>query len=207
MEDLTMEDEYAEPFTPAEHTRLVRLVLEHPLHVIKYLDMERGQTPTILQVLDAALQVRSFDPDTRRLLKTARAAYVEVEQARGQSASTAHVDRMRAALADKTVPEMITALDDLLRDDDLDDNSRAGAELARAVLIDGAGTIYSPKYPPNELLESASDAPTPGQQVALADGMATADATMAMAGTLTLPYTAAVSAGTAAALIVEAIFS
>ena len=64
-----MDDTAEVRFTPADHTTVVRAVLEHPLHVIKHLDVGRGQVPTTLQVLDAALQVRSFDAEVKRLLQ------------------------------------------------------------------------------------------------------------------------------------------
>jgi hypothetical protein len=44
-----MEDAYEPPFTASDHTKLVRAVLERPLHVIKYLNVPPGQSPTTLQ--------------------------------------------------------------------------------------------------------------------------------------------------------------
>ena len=60
-----MSDRYEPPFTVADHTKLVAAILARPLHVIKYLDIPKGQPPTTVQVLDAALQVRSFDAATK----------------------------------------------------------------------------------------------------------------------------------------------
>jgi hypothetical protein len=64
--------------------------------------------------------------------------------------------------AAESVPEMITALDDLLRQgQQLDDESLAGLVLARDILIDGAGTIYSPFDPVNEILGDAPPSADP----------------------------------------------
>jgi hypothetical protein len=155
-----MEDEYEPPFTAADHTKLVRAVLEHPLHVIKYLDVPRGQSPTTLQVIDAALQVRSFDSGTKARLQESRAAYLrfEEEQAQDSASFTERRDRVHAALEGKSIPEMIAAVDDLLKQEHLDDRSARGLELAKEILVDGADSIYSPDFSAWELLEGAPSA-------------------------------------------------
>lgn len=44
-----MVDAYEQPFTAADHTKLVEAVLERPLHVIKYLNVSAGQSPPPLR--------------------------------------------------------------------------------------------------------------------------------------------------------------
>ncbi|MCW2780674.1 MAG: hypothetical protein JWR35_1123 [Marmoricola sp.] len=165
-----MEDVYeAPPFTAADHTKLVKAVLDRPLHVIKYLDVPSGHAPTNLEVVDAALQVKSFDDETKARLRAARAGYLRFEEERaGRSASfTAHLERVHAALEGKSITEMIAAVDTLLAQEHLDDHAAAGLQLAKAILIDGADSIYAPDYPVYELLETVAF--TGAQQVAQVD--------------------------------------
>ena len=204
-----MED--TSPFTPADHTALVAAVLEHPLHVIKYLEVPPDQTPTTLQVLDAALRVKSFDSDTKWRLRAARNAHVTIEEARRTTTqeSSTQLERIRSAVSHGSVTEMIAALEEILHDTTLEVDERTTIENAQAILIDGAGTIYSPTYPPNELLESSSDAPTPS--VAQADATALAEGTgvavSAMASPLLgVPYAAGTSAATAVVAVLETVF-
>jgi hypothetical protein len=153
-----MEDVYEAPFTAADHTKLVRAVLEHPLHVIKYLNVPSGQSPTPLEVIEAALKVRSFDAGTKARLQDARAGYLQLEEDRAKySASfTQHLERVHAALDGKSIADMISALDYLLAQEHLDDRSTAGLEFAKAILVDGADSIYSPDFSVGELLETAT---------------------------------------------------
>lgn len=150
-----MEDAYEPPFTAADHTKLMRAVLERPLHVIKYLNVPRGQSPTNLQVIDAALQVKSFDAATKARLQEARAAGLrfEEEQAKDSASFTERRDRVQAALEGKSIPEMIAAVDYLLAQEQLDDRSVRGLEVAKEILVDGADSIYSPDFPAWELLD------------------------------------------------------
>src|SRR5438105_3263690 len=117
-----MEDVYEAPFTAADHTKLVKAVLEHPLHVIKYLNVPSGQSPSALEVIDAALKVKSFDAATKARLRAARAGHLrlEAEQAHFPASFTEHLERLQAALADKSIPEMIAAVDHLLEQQGLD---------------------------------------------------------------------------------------
>jgi hypothetical protein len=156
-----MEDTYEPPFTAADHTKLMRAVLERPLHVMKYLDVPRGESPTNMQVIDAALKVKSFDSATRARLQAARAAGLrfEEEQADDVAGYTARRDRVEAALEGKTTPEMIAAIDDLLAQEQLDERSAAGLQLAKEILVDGADSVYSPDFPAWELLDEGE--PTP----------------------------------------------
>jgi hypothetical protein len=206
-----MSDRYEPPFTVADHTKLVEAILARPLHVIKYLDIPKGQPPTTLQVLDAALQVRSFDTATKARLQEARAGYLEFEEQAGNKVLTERRGRVHAALEGKSVPEMIAALDHLLAEEGLHDDSTAGIKLAREILVDGADSIYSPDSAGAELMDVHTHSGTHGtgtQQVAQADASTAA----ALAGLdtrspipISLPVTAGVSAGTAIAIIVVSV--
>src|SRR6266540_3801371 len=162
----SMEDAYEPPFTAADHTKLVRAVLERPLHVIKYLNVPRGQSPTTMQLIDAALQVKSFDSGTKARLQEARTACLrfEEEQARDSAAYTERGDRLQAALEGKSIPEMIAAVDDLLAQEQLDDRSRGGLTLAKAILEDGADSIYSLDFPVWELVDDGGPSGPGGTQ-------------------------------------------
>jgi hypothetical protein len=199
-----MEDVYQGPFTAADHTKLVRAVLEHPLHVIKYLNVPNGQSPTPLQVVDAALKVRSFDAATKARLQDARASYVlfEEEQAKDSAAFTEHRERVRAALEGKSIAEMIAAIDYLLAQG-LDDRWTAGLEFAKAILVDGAESIYSPDFSAYELMETATFAShtTGAQHVAQADVEFSAGS-----GSASAAAAGVASAGAAVVVIYEAFF-
>lgn len=206
-----MSDKYEPPFSVTDHTKLVEAILARPLHVIKYLDIPQGQPPTTLRVLDAALQVRSFDAATKARLQEARAGYLQFEEQAGNKVLTERRGRVHAALEGKSVPEMIAALDQLLAEEGFHDDSTAGIKLAREILVDGADSIYSPDSPGAELLDIRTHGGTHGtgtQQVAQADASTAA----ALAGLdigspfpITLPATAGVSAGTAIAIIVVSV--
>jgi hypothetical protein len=202
-----MDQDYAASFTAADHTRIVRAVLEHPLHVIKQLHIRPGQAPTAVEVLDAALQVRSFDADLKLLLTSARAACVQVTDAlaRADRPPDLEIAGFRAALEAGPVTEMISRLDALGREHDLDEASSRVIGQAREILIDGAGTIYAPTYPPNELLESA-DSPASG--VAQADAMALAQAAPLIPDVpgVALGYAAGTSAATAVTAVLQSVF-
>lgn len=157
-----MDDTYQPPFTVAEHTKLVQAVLERPLHVIKYLDVPKGQVPTTLQVLDAALQVRSFDAATKARLQEARTGYLQLEEHAGSAPLTERRERVHAALEGKSVTEMIAALDDMLAQEDLHDTSGGGIKLAREILVDGADSIYFPDSSVTELLDGPAKSDTHG---------------------------------------------
>jgi hypothetical protein len=201
-----MEDVYREPFTAADHTKLVKVVLEHPLHVIKYLDVPSGQSPSPLEVIDAALKVKSFDTATKARLHAAREAYLlfEEERAKDSAAFNEHRERMRAALEGKSIAEMITAIDYLLAQEGHGDGRSAGLEVAKAILVDGADSIYSPDFSAYELMEPTTFAAhmTGAQQTAQADiefSPGTGPGSAAVAG--------AFSAGYAIGVIYEAFFS
>jgi hypothetical protein len=202
-----MEDAYQGPFTASDHTRLMKAVLEHPLHVIKYLSVPSGQSPSRLEVIDAALKVESFDAATKARLEAAREAYLlfEEEQAKDPATFTEHRDRMRAALEGKSIAEMITAIDYMLAQEGHGDNRwSAGLEFAKAILVDGADSIYSPDFPAYELMETATFAghTTGAHATAQADiefSPGTSSASAAAAG--------AFSAGYAIGVIYEAFFS
>jgi hypothetical protein len=155
-----MDDKYEPPFTAQDHTKLVRAVMEKPLHVIKYLDLPPGREPTTQEVLEAALQVRSFDPATKARLKDAAAAFagLEQERSRDEVAFNERQGRVRAATDGKPVEEKIAALGDLLAREDLDERSVAGLRFARDILVDGADSIYASESAFNELLPDASAA-------------------------------------------------
>jgi hypothetical protein len=155
-----MEDVYEAPFTAADHTKLMKAVLQRPLHVIRYLNTPSGQSPTTLEVIDAALEVRSFDADTKARLRDARASYLrfQEERAKDSAAFTQHLEGVHAALDGKSISDMIAALDDLLAQEHLDHRSTAGLEFAKAILMDGADSIYSPDFSVYELLETTTSA-------------------------------------------------
>jgi hypothetical protein len=161
-----------------------------------------------MQVLDAALQVRSFDAATKARLEAARAGYLLFEEHAKDAASTERGKRVHDALEGKSVPEMIATLDDLLAHEDSNDAS-AGIRLARDTLVDGADSIYSPDSPETELLEGSHTHATHSgaQQVAQQD--ATAQAITQMIGD-TYPGVAAapgaISAAVAVAIIYQAFF-
>lgn len=119
-------------------------------------------------MVDAALKVRSFDAQTKTRLQAARVAYLRFEDDRSARSASfiEHLERVHAALDGKSVADMITALDHLL-EQDLDEGATAGLEVAKAVLVDGATSIYSPDFSFTELLESATD--TGVQEVAQVD--------------------------------------
>jgi hypothetical protein len=196
-----MEDEYAEPFTAADHTKLVKAVLEHPLHVIKYLNVPSGQSPSTLEVIDAALKVKSFDAATKARLKAAREGYrrLEAERAQDPTFFTEWVEMVRAALDQPSIAGMIAAIDRLLLQKGLDNRSIAGLEFAKAILVDGADSIYSSDFSAYELMETVTF--TGAQQVAQVDvefSPGTGAASAAAAG--------AASAGAAVAVIYQAFF-
>jgi hypothetical protein len=109
-------------------------------------------------VIDAALKVGSFDAATKARLNAAREAYLfEEERANDSAAFSEHPERMRAALEGKSIAEMITAIDYMLAQEGHgDDRWSAGLEFAKAVLVDGADSIYSPDFPAYELMETAT---------------------------------------------------
>jgi hypothetical protein len=219
-----MEDIYEAPFTAADHTKLVRAVLERPLHVIKYLNVPDGQSPTTLQVIDAALKVKSFDASTKARLQDARAGYIrfEAERANDSASFTQHLQRVHAALDGKSIADMIAALDVLMAQDLLDDGSKAGLELAKAILVDGADSIYSPDFSAYELFETTTstggtEAVAPAAAAAAAAGhttgaqqVAQVDADFAAAGGPSSSAGAAAGAasvGAAISVIYDAFFS
>jgi regulator of RNase E activity RraB len=196
-----MDDVYEGTFTAADHTKLVRAVLEHPLHVIKYLNVPSGQSPSTLDVIDAALKVKSFDAVTKARLTAAREGYLQFEAERAQDPTffTEWVGTVRSALDQPSMADMIAAVDHLLAQKDLDNRSKAGLEFAKAILVDGADSIYSPDFPAYELMETATF--TGAHQVAQVDvefSPGTGAASAAAAG--------AASAGAAIAVIYEAFF-
>jgi hypothetical protein len=179
--------EYEGSFTPHDHTLLIQALLSRPLHVFKYLDVSPGDTPTAKQLVDAALRVEAFDTATKRRLEAAKAAGEWFEETRAANGELfdGRQQRVRAALDGRSVPEMIVALDGLLDDSGLEDDSAAGIALARDILIDGAGTIYSPFDPSTEIIAdlpavAAVEADTPhqtgAQHVAQVDAEAAATA-------------------------------
>jgi hypothetical protein len=201
-----VDDAYGPPFTVTDHTELVKAVLERPLHIIKYLDVPEGQAPTTMQVLDAALQVRSFDAATKARLEAARASYLLFEEHAKEAAFTERGKRVHDALEGKSVPEMIATLDDLLAREDSHHTS-AGIRLARDILVDGADSIYSPDSPEAELLEGSHTHALSGlQQVAQQDAAAAYVTQMIgdFPGVAAAP--GAISAGTAFVVIYEAFF-
>jgi len=198
------------PFTAADHTKLVRAVLDRPLHVIKYLNVPRGQSPSTLDVADAALKVRAFDPATKARLQAARAGYLRLEAERAQFSASfnEHLERVHAALADKSIAEMIAALDHLRAQEGLDDRSKGGLELARAILVDGADSIYSPDFSVYELLDTATHEAAAGHTTG-AHQVAQVDAECAAAAGPTSEGGAAAglcSVGAAAVVIYDAFF-
>jgi hypothetical protein len=196
-----MEGVYERQFTASDHTALVKAVLEHPLHVIKYLNVPSGQSPSTLEVMDAALKVKSFDEATKERLKAAREGYVRLEAERAQDPTSFNKWRetVGAALDQPSIRDMIAAIGQLLEQKDLDNQSVASLEFAKAILVDGADSIYSPDHPAYELMETATF--TGAHQVAQVDvefSPGTGSASAAAAG--------AASAGAAIVVIYEAFF-
>ena len=162
-----MEETYS--LTPADHTALVRAVLEHPLHVIRYLDLAPGQRSTPLQVVDAALQVRAFDDHTKQLLRVAKAAQPEYERiTSGTDDGSGSRAKITEALEGTSVADMIAGLDKLLSDDSFT-GSKEAVEFAKNMLLDGQDTIYAPDFGPNEILDGPVGPQGAAQQPAAAD--------------------------------------
>jgi hypothetical protein len=163
-----MTDSYNGTFTAADHTKLVNAVLEHPLHGIKYLNVPSGQSPTPLEVADAALKVRSFDAATKERLKAARAAYLQLQTEGVLESETFRegVRKVNDALKDtESIPDMIAALDHLLAEEGIDDHFAAGLKVSKEILTDGADSIYSPDFSAYELMETPTFAGMTGAQM------------------------------------------
>ncbi|ODU05265.1 MAG: hypothetical protein ABS81_08105 [Pseudonocardia sp. SCN 72-86] len=149
-----MTDIQIEDFTAADHTALISAVLDHPFHIIRHLDMHPGDRPTPHDILAAALQVRSFDTATKARLRAARDAYAKHGDTRNSALFATRTAKISTLLDDtETIEEMIAVFDQLLTTDDPDHGYMVGLEAARAVLIDGKDSIYSPAHPFYELVD------------------------------------------------------
>jgi hypothetical protein len=102
-------------------------------------------------------------------------------------------------LISNRIAHMIAALDRLLLQQDLDNRTVAGLEFAKAILVDGADSIYSPDFSAYELMGTATF--TGAQQVAQVDVQFSPGA-----GAASAAAAGAASAGAAVVVIYEAFF-
>ena len=213
-----MADSYEPPFTAENHTKLVAAVMDKPLHVIRYLSLAPGRSPTTQEVLEAALKVESFDTATKARLQDAANAFfaLDEERKRDEAAYNERQLRVRTALDGKSLEDKITALDELLSREQLDDRTAAGLRFARDILTDGASTIYSAANPFYELLSNvepagvepsgtpASGHTTGAQQVAQVDAEFTSHGG---GGSIPGAVAGAASIGAGVGVIVDAFFA
>lgn len=202
-------------FTIADHTLLVQAVLERPLHVIHYLAWVPGSPPTDVQVLDAALKVRSFDDATKTRLRVVRELLPGIEQAKEDLPREFldAIDQLQDQITERPLEEKLSILAKAREGRADDDLLTIAADAAQKILRDGAKTIYAPDFPPLELLESkqrfgvqdVAAVDVIGGSIGAAGGFAVGGPAGAAAGAAV--GAGATSAGAGIVAIAQAVFS
>jgi len=140
------------PLGPEDHTLIVREILNHPIQVIRYLDVKsRTDKPSGEEVLEAALKVEQIDAYTKDRIRTVLDILPKLEEARAGVPRSAQ-QAFRKLERDLSQTPGLDAKLRLLRDPatrgakDDDGHVGAGLEQAARILEDGASSIYSPDF-------------------------------------------------------------
>ncbi len=159
--------------TAADHTKAMQAVMQFPLHIVRNLATPKGRLPSDEEVIEAALQVRAFDPEVHEIFQRIYDLLPSIAAAKANATpeTLATVEQFELDIQNKTLDEVITVVQD----------TRAKApELAENLTFveqmykHGADTIYSPTYPPAEFLyprTATFDATSFLLGVGLADGL------------------------------------
>lgn len=138
------------PLVPEDHTLIMREIMKHPFHVLRYLDVKPGGArPGGSEVLEAALQVEQIDAFTKERIRSVLEILPKLDEARAGSPKTLlrAVDGLERQMAAQPVEAQIRMLRDASLRGRLDhDGLAAGMEVAARILEDGAGSIYSPDF-------------------------------------------------------------
>jgi predicted transcriptional regulator len=154
----------------ADHTYVMKAVIDRPLNVIHYLTTPKGAAPTPEQVLEAALKVRAFDERTKSILREVADLHPKLKAVEAQippstlTALNGIIDKMKGESVDKVLAMLAK---ERAQDSDL----APTIEATEQILRDGAATIYSPDYAPAEYLNDPNtDASSAAVGIVAADG-------------------------------------
>jgi hypothetical protein len=133
----------------SDHTRLIDAMMTYPLHLLRALDSKTPRPVTEAEALAAALKVTVYPDDVRETLRRCAEFLPRYEALRDNPTPELqkNLDAVREALTGKPMKDALQALDDLASQRSADDRFLDSLAVARAILVDGADTIYSPSHP------------------------------------------------------------
>lgn len=148
------------PLGPADHTTVIRAIMENPLAVIKNLDKSpKSSKPSGADVLRAAQAVPTIPDWIKELIDRILDVLPKIDAQRGnEPASTRRaLDDLEKELKGRSVSDKAQRLrGDLRGRYRSDDGLTEAMEVAAAILEDGADTIYNPDFAVNQLMSGYS---------------------------------------------------
>jgi hypothetical protein len=138
-----------------DHTNIVKIVLENPLHVTRLLDSKKfileRKRPSPEEILQALLKMEKVDPRTKRKIRKVISFYPKLVKAQAeldadQKASIARVvskiDRAKNAGQIIKILQRTEQADEFAQDEVL----RLGIDFSIMMLRDGSKSIYVPEF-------------------------------------------------------------